>query len=87
MSVFLSKLLPVFVYPVGTVAAAIFRQHGLTSGLLVTSGAHMASLVDELAAPLPSGRPRRELITFVADRSGHDFRYAMDISKIEAELG
>ncbi len=47
----------------------------------------IADLVDELAGPLPSGRPRRALIAFVEDRPGHDFRYAMDISKIERELG
>ena len=29
----------------------------------------------------------RELITFVADRPGHDRRYALDITKITAELG
>lgn len=29
----------------------------------------------------------RELIEFVSDRPGHDFRYAMDISKIRRELG
>jgi dTDP-glucose 4,6-dehydratase len=28
-----------------------------------------------------------ELISFVADRPGHDQRYAMDISKIRRELG
>ena len=36
------------------------------------------------------GRPEGEsesLITFVGDRAGHDFRYAVDISKIERELG
>ena len=36
------------------------------------------------------GRPpgtSRSLITFVDDRPGHDFRYAMDISKIRNELG
>ncbi|MDR2890049.1 MAG: dTDP-glucose 4,6-dehydratase [Alistipes sp.] len=27
------------------------------------------------------------LVTFVADRAGHDFRYAVDISKISRELG
>lgn len=47
----------------------------------------IAELVDELAGPLPSGRQRAELVRFVADRPGHDFRYAMDISKIERELG
>lgn len=36
------------------------------------------------------GKPDHEvknLISFVADRPGHDFRYAIDTSKIEAELG
>ncbi len=37
--------------------------------------------------PRASGRPHRELISFVADRPGHDRRYAMDPSKIERELG
>ena len=31
--------------------------------------------------------PRREKITFVTDRPGHDLRYAMDTSRIEKELG
>src|SRR5207237_399833 len=31
--------------------------------------------------------PHRDLIEFVADRPGHDFRYAMDFGKLEAELG
>jgi dTDP-glucose 4,6-dehydratase len=31
--------------------------------------------------------PRRRLIRFVTDRPGHDLRYAMDSSKIQAELG
>jgi dTDP-glucose 4,6-dehydratase len=30
---------------------------------------------------------RRGLITFVADRAGHDHRYAIDASKLERELG
>lgn len=34
-----------------------------------------------------SGSSRRELITFVKDRPGHDRRYAMDARKIERELG
>ncbi len=35
-----------------------------------------------------SPRPKAEgLITFVADRPGHDLRYAIDASKIRAELG
>jgi len=31
--------------------------------------------------------PHKKLITFVKDRPGHDRRYAMDIAKIESELG
>lgn len=40
--------------------------------------------------PLKSGKTRRELIDFVDDtklRPGHDFRYAIDFSKIQVELG
>ena len=33
------------------------------------------------------GGPRRDLITFVEDRPGHDRRYAIDPSRIERELG
>jgi dTDP-glucose 4,6-dehydratase len=31
--------------------------------------------------------PHKQLLTFVTDRPGHDRRYAMDITKIESELG
>jgi dTDP-glucose 4,6-dehydratase len=47
----------------------------------------IAELVDEIAGPLASRAPRTGLISFVPDRPGHDFRYAMDISKIARELG
>jgi len=36
---------------------------------------------------LIEGRPRRKLIRFVADRLGHDKRYALDTSKIKNTLG
>ena len=45
----------------------------------------VCDLVDEMA-PRP-GPSRRELITFVKDRPGHDRRYAIDARKIERELG
>ena len=45
----------------------------------------VCDLVDEAAGLLPSG-PRRGLITFVADRPGHDRRYAIDPTRIESEL-
>lgn len=48
-------------------------------------------VVETLCATLdrlrPAARPYRELITFVADRPGHDRRYAIDPTKIETELG
>jgi dTDP-glucose 4,6-dehydratase len=47
----------------------------------------IARLVDEMGEPLPNGGRRTDLIRFVTDRPGHDFRYAMDISKMERELG
>ena len=45
----------------------------------------ICDLVDEMAPR--ADRPRRDLITFVKDRPGHDRRYAMDARKIERELG
>ncbi|MGB8365284.1 MAG: dTDP-glucose 4,6-dehydratase [Rhizomicrobium sp.] len=38
-------------------------------------------------APAANGRPTSSLKTFVADRKGHDRRYAIDCSKIRQELG
>jgi dTDP-glucose 4,6-dehydratase len=35
----------------------------------------------------PGGAPHADLIEFVTDRPGHDFRYAIDPTKIEEELG
>jgi dTDP-glucose 4,6-dehydratase len=45
------------------------------------------TICDRLDALRPGARPRRELITFVTDRPGHDHRYAIDCSKLESELG
>lgn len=39
------------------------------------------------AVVVPLKKPRRDLITYVTDRLGHDRRYAIDPSKIESELG
>src|SRR6266568_4105319 len=46
----------------------------------------ICDLVDELRPDAAIGS-RRKLITYVADRPGHDRRYAMNASKIERELG
>ena len=49
-------------------------------------------IVHRICAILDEKRPRADgakyadLITFVQDRAGHDFRYAIDASKIEREL-
>ena len=45
----------------------------------------VCTLLDELR-PDPAG-PHERLITYVADRPGHDRRYAIDARKIERELG
>jgi len=45
----------------------------------------VCALLDEMA-PRPAGR-YAELIRFVADRPGHDRRYALDDSQLRAELG
>jgi len=47
------------------------------------------TICDLLDLKLPESKyiPHRSLIEFVTDRPGHDFRYAMEISKINRELG
>ncbi|MCA6097335.1 dTDP-glucose 4,6-dehydratase [Bradyrhizobium australafricanum] len=45
----------------------------------------ICDLLDEVV-PAAAG-PRRHLINFVADRPGHDRRYAIDATKLETELG
>jgi len=44
-------------------------------------------ICDLLDGIRPGQRPYADLITFVADRPGHDLRYAIDSSKIRQELG
>jgi dTDP-glucose 4,6-dehydratase len=52
-----------------------------------TNLAVVEAICDALDARRPGDKPRRELITFVTDRPGHDRRYAIDASKIARELG
>ncbi len=54
----------------------------------------ICSLLEEFAPPAPRHScgsrnlvSYHDLITFVKDRPGHDFRYAIDANKIEQELG
>ncbi len=46
----------------------------------------ICDVVDELR-PRTSGVSHRDLVTFVTDRPGHDWRYAIDAGRIERELG
>jgi dTDP-glucose 4,6-dehydratase len=46
----------------------------------------VCDLLDEMV-PEADRTSRRDLITYVKDRPGHDLRYAIDCSKLEEELG
>jgi dTDP-glucose 4,6-dehydratase len=46
----------------------------------------ICSLLDEIS-PRKNGSSYSDLITFVKDRPGHDFRYAIDAGKIRNDLG
>ena len=49
---------------------------------------YIANVICEiLDEELPKEKSYKELISFVKDRPGHDFRYAIDASKIETKLG
>jgi len=45
----------------------------------------ICDIVDEMCGPSTSGS-RRELITYVTDRPGHDRRYAIDFTKLHTKL-
>ncbi len=47
----------------------------------------ICTLIDDTGHKSPGGNASRDLITFVKDRPGHDFRYAIDCTKIKTELG
>jgi dTDP-glucose 4,6-dehydratase len=46
----------------------------------------ICDLLDE-KIPRKNGTPRRDLITLVKDRPGHDRRYAIDFTKLTRSLG
>ena len=46
----------------------------------------ICGLLDEIK-PKKSGKPYSDQITFIEDRLGHDYRYGLNISKIENEIG
>jgi len=50
----------------------------------------ICNIVDEMTSETKNDRDiesYQQLISFVSDRPGHDFRYAIDAAKIETELG
>ncbi len=54
------------------------------TNLAVVEG--ICAILDEIC-PAKNGRSHRSLIRFVADRPGHDFRYALDCTKLKNSLG
>jgi dTDP-glucose 4,6-dehydratase len=49
---------------------------------------YIANVICEMLDKIsPKEKQYKEQISFVTDRVGHDFRYAIDASKIEKELG
>ena len=44
-------------------------------------------ICEHVSKRLDDGLDRRSLIEFVTDRPGHDFRYAVDCSRIRREVG
>lgn len=46
----------------------------------------ICAILDDLVG-IPEGGSHASLVTFVPDRPGHDWRYAIDASKIDRELG
>ena len=77
-------------------AVDLVVRHGLPGSVYAVGGRaemanlHLVRLVCDLldeAAPRPGSGSRRDLITFVTDRPGHDRRYAIDPGRIERELG
>jgi dTDP-glucose 4,6-dehydratase len=77
-------------------AIALVIRSGRNGGMYTVGGGNqpanidlvktICSLLDELLPDSPH-RPHQQLIAHVADRPGHDRRYAMDGSKIRRELG
>jgi dTDP-glucose 4,6-dehydratase len=76
-------------------ALRLVLEHGRVSETYNVGGRNERSnldVVEQICSALDSLQPaalgpRKRLISFVADRPGHDRRYAIDASKLERELG
>ena len=68
--------------------AAVERAKGfeITPAGVRHSRNRRRALLDE-RRPRGDGKPRESQIAFVADRPGHDRRYAIDAGKLRDELG
>ncbi|MCX8061893.1 MAG: dTDP-glucose 4,6-dehydratase [Anaerolineales bacterium] len=69
--------------------APLGESYNIGGGNQPTNLEIVESLCDILDEVVPNSphKPHRRLIRFVADRPGHDRRYAMDITKISTQLG
>ncbi len=74
---------------------AVFERGALGESYMIGGNSERTNLqvveticdtLDRLA-PRADGRSYREQISFVTDRPGHDFRYAIDAGKLKRELG
>jgi len=63
------------------------RKYNIGGNNERTNLAVVETICDALDRYRPADRPRRELIRHVADRPGHDRRYAIDASRARGELG
>jgi dTDP-glucose 4,6-dehydratase len=75
-------------------ALAMMLQRGLPGQTYNVGGRNERSNIEVVRAICalmgrlsPAGAPHDRLITHVADRPGHDLRYAIDATKLETELG
>ena len=68
------------------VAGQTYNVGGRNERNNITIVKTICEILDE-RKPRADGKKYADLITFVADRAGHDFRYAIDATKLEDELG
>ena len=66
---------------------AVNETYNFGGGNELTNLSVTELICDTLDRLAPTVRPRRSLITFVIDRPGHDWRYAIDASKARRDLG
>jgi dTDP-glucose 4,6-dehydratase len=65
-----------------------FRDFGYNEITNIDVVRGICDILDELVPQKPLGiQSYSELIEFVSDRPGHDQRYAIDASKVSADLG